>query len=144
MVCLYILCIQIHVWIHNVYKYVHIYRHSKGIGIWASALNLYNQVLVLLLTECNPFIFQGQLSLAHYSNNTTWQKDGSDRKPPLHIPYTSPPSPAALRTPFLGSVKFNSFQPLGHFETTPCRWVWGSGGTERSQRGRQVCSNLGN
>lgn len=67
--------------------------------------------------KCNSLAHPGHLSLAHPIPVTPLdRKMAQDRKPPPHIPYTSLHGPA-LRTPFLGSVKFNSFQPLGYFES---------------------------
>ena len=70
--------------------------------------------------KCNPLAHRGHSSLAHTLPVTPLdRKMAQDRKPPPHIPYTSPHRPA-LRTPLLGHVKFNSFQPLGYSE--PASW----------------------
>lgn len=106
-----------HVSIYHVHKCIDTYTCGNVAGIQASALNFYNTFWLYRSHKCNPLAHPGHLSLAHTIPVTPLdRKMAQDRKPPPHIPYTSLHGPA-LRTPFLGSIKFNSFQPLGYFES---------------------------
>lgn len=126
-ICLYIYT-QIHVCICKAHKYTHIYTYSKGIGIWVSALNLYNQFWPYCRQKGNPFTLLGHFSLPHtlsqqHHLTERWRRIESLLS--LHSLQLTP-SPA-LRTSFLGSVKFSIFKSLGYFETAP----WGVGNRKK-------------
>lgn len=116
------------------YIYTHTYVH-KCMYLYIMSTDTQTCILVMLLAsrplhqtsattfwlyrsqKCNPLAHDGHSGLAHTLPVTPLdRKMAKDRKPPPRIPYTSLHGPA-LGAPFLGHVKFNSFQALGYFES---------------------------
>lgn len=135
MVCLYIfICIPIHVCIHKVHKYIHIYIYMEMLS--ASRLRYWTPVTCdksrpYHAQKCNPFTLQGHLSLAHDSPATPLDREMEmDRRPPSHTPYTS------LRSPALGIPQQHPAQG------SPALWLFWDcpmrAGTEKSQKGDRL------
>lgn len=113
------ICIQMLRSIHSVYtyKYTDMYPDGNVTGIRGLAGKSTTTSWLYRSQKCNPLAHHGHLGLAHTLPVTPLDAETvQDRKPPPHIPSTSLHGPA-LRTPFLGSDKGNSFQPRGYFES---------------------------